>query len=1846
MSVNGNAPPVAIAGPTQVVAEGAVVQLDGSASFDPDPEFIGSCPATADFPNELKWKWIFNTKPAGSTAALIPAAVFPADPLSSTVPNPTFTADKAGVYVLQLVVNDCIVNSESSIVSVRTFNTTPIANAGPDQSNVAEGATVSLNGTASNDPDGDPITYQWTFFQRPAASQAVLFNPTSSTPTFVADNAGRYVVRLVVSDGFATSVFDEVVVRTPNRLPVANAGADRVGTVGQLVNVPGSGSDPDSDPLTYSWTLVSQPAGSAITLSNPTNATTSFTPLVGGQYTLRLVVSDGTAFSDPDDVVVNVTTGNIVLTLVQPGLLGVGRQNTVLIDLTAPAPTGGTTVTLLSDDPGIVSVAAPGTVFIAQGQSHGQITINAVAPGSTFVRGTAPTYIDGSVTVSVTAKLITLPAAPTIAIGISSVLPISIGPGPAPAPGVSINVTSADPTRVEVLTPIVTVPTGAFSVNATVRGLAGGTVAVTATSQDYAFATTNVTSTGNLNILEASVTMTPGFPGSIRVQLESTGSPLIVPPPGLTVGLTAANPACLSVPATTTIPAGQTFVQQVLAYGGTASLPCTTSVSASATGLTSDSINVTVNPNPGMTVFGPAGGAFGVRYLGAGLQDGAYFFRLGTSNHGGVTVRITSSDATKLLVAPNATTAGTAFIDVPVANGATDASFYLQGVEGQTGAVTVTAAAPGFTGLTSGIINVVTPALSFLRNGLGFSPILISSTTALSTDSPFLVFIGVPDDAGTDLRIQSGTGRTQAVRAGGTARTVTVTSSTPATGLGKTLSGAATPVTVTIPVGASQTAATVAAGGVAFDPVAGGTTTIAATIPGFISLPEASRVVTVTAPGMTLNGPGGSAFGAPRYVGAGLQDGAYIFRLEASDHGGVTVRITSSDATKLLVAPNATTAGTAFIDVAVANGATDANFYLQGVEGQTGAVTVTAAAPGFTGLTSGIINVVTPALSFLRNGLGFSPILISSTTALSTDSPFLVFIGVPDDAGTDLRIQSGAGRTQAVRAGGTARTVTVTSSTPATGLGKTLSGAATPVTVTIPVGASQTAATVAAGGVAFDPLAGGTTTIAATIPGFISLPEASRVVTVTAPGMTLNGPGGSAFGAPRYVGAGLQDGAYVFRLDASNHGGVTVRITSSDATKLLVAPNATTAGTAFIDVAVANGATDANFYLQGVEGQTGAVTVTAAAPGFTGLTSGIINVVTPALSFLRNGLGFSPILISTTTALSTDSPFLVFIGVPDDAGTDLRIQSGAGRTQAVRAGGTARTVTVTSSTPATGLGKTLSGAATPVTVTIPVGASQTAATVAAGGVAFDPLAGGTTTVAATIPGFISLPEASRVVTVTAPGMTVFGPAGGAFGVRYLGAGLQDGAYVFRLDASNHGGVTVRITSSDATKLLVAPNATTAGTAFIDVAVANGATDANFYLQGVEGQAGSVTVTAAAPGFTGLTSGIINVVTPALSFLRNGLGLSPILISSTTALSTDSPFLVFIGVPDDAGTDLRIQSGTGRTQAVRAGGTARTVTVTSSTPATGLGKTLSGAATPVTVTIPVGASQTAATVAAGGVAFDPVAGGTTTIAATIPGFIALPEASRVVTVTTPGITVLGPSSTSFGTRFLGAGLQDGAFIVRLEASGHGGVTVRVTSSDATKLLVAPNATTAGTAFVDLPVANGATDGTFYLQGVEGQLGTATVTATVTGFTSATSGTVNIVTPGYRLTSLPSSIAATGATTVFFVEVGPPTANGSDLLSQSGTGALQAVRPGGLFTATVTNSNAVGAQLIAASGGAQSWAVNILAGQDRTAATTGTGGIAFDPLSGACSATGCDTFVEADIPGLVKTTVATRTVRVTP
>ena len=274
---------MAYAGPDQVVAVGGTVFLSGTGSTDANND-------------PLSYRWAITSRPARSTAPLS----------NATTETPSFVADVAGSYVVQLVVNDGKTDSAPDEVVITTSNTTPVANAGSDQT-VSPGATVQLNGSASSDLDGDTLTYLWTLTPPPGSS-AVLTGVDTATPSFTVDVPGTYTASLMVNDGTVSSTPDMVIISTDNSRPVANAGADQVVAVGDTVTLNGAASsDADNDPLTYLWTL-SVPAGSSATLSNPTAVTPTFVPDVVGEYVAHLIVNDGQLNSLQNNATITVGT--------------------------------------------------------------------------------------------------------------------------------------------------------------------------------------------------------------------------------------------------------------------------------------------------------------------------------------------------------------------------------------------------------------------------------------------------------------------------------------------------------------------------------------------------------------------------------------------------------------------------------------------------------------------------------------------------------------------------------------------------------------------------------------------------------------------------------------------------------------------------------------------------------------------------------------------------------------------------------------------------------------------------------------------------------------------------------------------------------------------------------------------------------------------------------------------------------------------------------------------------------------------------------------------------------------------------------------------------------------------------------------------------------------------------------------------------------------------------------------------------------------------------------------------------------------------------------------------------
>ncbi len=171
-----NQPPVANAGPDQVAMIGQTVQLDGSMSHA-----FGSATIVA-----YAWTYV-GSVPAGISVAITGAGTV----------KPTVYIPAGGTFTFGLVVTDS--NGLTSAQAPTHVRTGPVAVPGPDQT-VGVGQTVQLNGGASFDPSGYPLTYSWTL-SVPSGSAAKLSNASIVSPTFVADVVGVYTVTLTVNNG-------------------------------------------------------------------------------------------------------------------------------------------------------------------------------------------------------------------------------------------------------------------------------------------------------------------------------------------------------------------------------------------------------------------------------------------------------------------------------------------------------------------------------------------------------------------------------------------------------------------------------------------------------------------------------------------------------------------------------------------------------------------------------------------------------------------------------------------------------------------------------------------------------------------------------------------------------------------------------------------------------------------------------------------------------------------------------------------------------------------------------------------------------------------------------------------------------------------------------------------------------------------------------------------------------------------------------------------------------------------------------------------------------------------------------------------------------------------------------------------------------------------------------------------------------------------------------------------------------------------------------------------------------------------------------------------------------------
>ena len=158
-----------------------------------------------------------STIPALSTSTLPGGAGFTDNGDGTGVFDWTPTFDQAGIYDVTFYADDgAASDSEIVTITVDDVNRAPFADAGFDQVSIPAGALVTLDGTASDDPDGDLITYSWL---QVSGTAVTLSSQTDAMPTFTPTVPDDYLFELTVADTGLASVPDTVLINVVNGAP-------------------------------------------------------------------------------------------------------------------------------------------------------------------------------------------------------------------------------------------------------------------------------------------------------------------------------------------------------------------------------------------------------------------------------------------------------------------------------------------------------------------------------------------------------------------------------------------------------------------------------------------------------------------------------------------------------------------------------------------------------------------------------------------------------------------------------------------------------------------------------------------------------------------------------------------------------------------------------------------------------------------------------------------------------------------------------------------------------------------------------------------------------------------------------------------------------------------------------------------------------------------------------------------------------------------------------------------------------------------------------------------------------------------------------------------------------------------------------------------------------------------------------------------------------------------------------------------------------------------------------------------------------------------------------------------
>jgi hypothetical protein len=528
-----------------------------------------------------------------------------------------------------------------------------------------------------------------------------------------------------------------------------------------------------------------------------------------------------------------------------------------------------------------------------------------------------------------------------------------------------------------------------------------------------------------------------------------------------------------------------------------------------------------------------------------------------------LSITLTSSDPSKLLIAGHATDAGAASLVVPVSQGTTQLTGIYVQALVSSGTANIVATATGYTSGTATFTLAPSGVVLIGPNGIGSLSASISQGLTAS-----MTVSAAQLDSSLNF-VQMGQLR------GSQSISVTVSSSNTSVG---TISGS--PVTLN---GGDTT------GAVTFHAALSGSTTVTAAPPSGFSTPAGGfNTVTFSVTPAGLVAPTGVI------VGNLLETTAQIALNGVAPGGGLLVTLTTADASKLLLSSTGTDAGSASITLTVQAGQSHTQqFFIYGI-GSSGTATFTASAPGFGSVP--VTVTLAPSGSVIAGPSGIGVNFLTATNSAS--STITVFSAMLDAGLNFVAVQA--------MAGGSSMTVNVSSS-------NTSVGTVTASTVTV-TGGNFSAAT------QFQPAAAGATSLSASASGFSTPAQgAALTVTVVVPAFSLTDG--------ITVGKGGEELGTVVIGQLAPAGGVTVTLTSNNASQLLLSATAAAAGSTSITVTIPAGSNNTSFFIQ-VTGSLGNVTYTASAPGFANKTASITQVPSGTVIFSPAGLSF----FSTTVA--------------------------------------------------------------------------------------------------------------------------------------------------------------------------------------------------------------------------------------------------------------------------------------------------------------------------------------------------------------------------------------------------------------------------------------------------------------------------------------------------------------------------------------------------------------------------------------------------------------------------------------